>query len=130
VLECRTLIEKLRDSHIRCPLDIRQAFLHLQDTVVQQEPENVSVVLSCFFLHFLCPALLQPSKYGLTESPSDDLATIENLILGCKVCWKNSTPAHIFPLLTYLWYPLVLILDSASCGEQLAEPDITVLIKS
>jgi hypothetical protein len=90
--ECKALIDSLTLKAPECPAAVKAAFSILKATVTKYHPEVTSFIPSVFFLHFICPALMQPATYGLSEE-RPDAESLGNLIIGCKIlqCIANNS---------------------------------------
>eukprot|EP01122_Echinamoeba_exundans_P008429 TRINITY_DN2796_c0_g1_i2.p1 TRINITY_DN2796_c0_g1~~TRINITY_DN2796_c0_g1_i2.p1 ORF type:complete len:487 (+),score=83.88 TRINITY_DN2796_c0_g1_i2:103-1563(+) len=90
--ECKSLIDSLTAKAPECPATVKAAFSILKSTVLKYHPEVTSFIPAVFFLHFICPALMQPATYGLVDT-RPDTESLGNLIIGCKIlqCMANSS---------------------------------------
>lgn len=93
--ECKLLVDSMLSLGSACPLSIRTALSILKVTVGKYHPEVTSFVPSVFFLHFICPAVMQPATYGLSNT-RPDAESLGNLIIGCKIlqCIANNSMEH------------------------------------
>lgn len=93
--ECKTLIDSMTSQSTACPATIRAAFRVLKITVNKYHPEVCAFIPSVFFLHFICPAIMQPTAYGLSDTRPDAEA-LGNLIIACKIlqCIANNSVDH------------------------------------
>lgn len=69
VKETRKFLTELEHSCALFPLDIRQAFRTLQARVAERFPDTKNALAVVLFLRFLCPTILQPASFGITEEP-------------------------------------------------------------
>ncbi|KYQ96896.1 Ras GTPase activation domain-containing protein [Tieghemostelium lacteum] len=68
------VLDKILDSLDQCPTSIRNILHHTQERVEKKFPFMKTTVIGGFiFLRFICPAIVAPEIFGLTnESPSTD----------------------------------------------------------
>ena len=69
IKETRKFLTELEQSCALFPLDIREAFRTLQARVSERFPDTKNALAVVLFLRFLCPTILQPASFGITEEP-------------------------------------------------------------
>lgn len=67
--ETRKFLSELEHSCSLFPLDIREAFRRLHAHVHERFPDTKNALAVILFLRFLCPTILQPASFGITEEP-------------------------------------------------------------
>jgi hypothetical protein len=67
--ETRKFLIELEHSCSLFPLDIREAFRTLHARVHERFPDTKNALAVILFLRFLCPTILQPASFGITEEP-------------------------------------------------------------
>ncbi|XP_055897113.1 ras/Rap GTPase-activating protein SynGAP-like isoform X7 [Biomphalaria glabrata] len=82
---CNLVWAKVIDSAIRFPYEMRQVFANLREKCKARGKEDYSdnLISGCIFLRFLCPAILSPSLFNLTQEYPNERAS-RNLTLIAK----------------------------------------------
>ncbi|XP_068225154.1 LOW QUALITY PROTEIN: disabled homolog 2-interacting protein-like, partial [Palaemon carinicauda] len=77
--------ERITQSSHRFPLELRHIFHSLRIHLSNQEKDDVTdkLVSACVFLRFICPAILYPSLFNITQEYPDE-GTVRNLTLVAK----------------------------------------------
>eukprot|EP00026_Physarum_polycephalum_P005719 Phypoly_transcript_05756.p1 GENE.Phypoly_transcript_05756~~Phypoly_transcript_05756.p1 ORF type:complete len:548 (+),score=128.32 Phypoly_transcript_05756:134-1777(+) len=82
---CRVLMDNIFKTVEDCPTALRQVFQAAQQETVARFPDmKLTVVGGFFFLRFVCPSLVAPEGYGLSEQVPDTKAR-RSLILVSKI---------------------------------------------
>jgi hypothetical protein len=80
----KRFIETLQKELFIVPLEIREVMVAIKREVAAKFPEQDNVVIVVWFLRFLCPAILQPHVYGVTEeAPTPQL--LQSLLFVSKL---------------------------------------------
>ena len=90
-----------------CPTALRQVFQAAQQETVARFPDmKLTVVGGFFFLRFVCPSLVAPEGYGLSEQVPDTKAR-RSLILVSKILQnlanQVSSRITLFSVFIYLF---------------------------
>ena len=92
IKETRKFLTELEQSCALFPLDIREAFRTLQARVAIRFPDTKNALAVVLFLRFLCPTILQPASFGITEEPlSTDVVKVLLPIARLLQCIANET---------------------------------------
>lgn len=92
IKETRKFLTELEQSCALFPLDIREAFRTLQARVALRFPDTKNALAVVLFLRFLCPTILQPASFGITEEPlSTDVVKVLLPIARLLQCIANET---------------------------------------
>ncbi|XP_066990415.1 disabled homolog 2-interacting protein-like isoform X2 [Macrobrachium rosenbergii] len=77
--------ERITQSSHKFPLELRRIFHSLRMHLSTQEKDEVTdkLVSACVFLRFICPAILYPSLFNITQEYPDE-GTVRNLTLVAK----------------------------------------------
>jgi hypothetical protein len=85
-------LTELEHSCSLFPLDIREAFRTLHDGVHERFPDTKNALAVVLFLRFLCPTILQPASFGITEEPlSVEVVKVLLPIARLLQCIANET---------------------------------------
>jgi len=98
LLLCQKIFVAIKKSVVDVPPEIREFFKNMKDDLKEAIPsaEPTQVIGSFFFLRLICPALIQPQKYGLLPDPVEGQwgpKTARVLILVGKVLQSLSNKA-------------------------------------
>jgi hypothetical protein len=90
--ETRKFLTELEHSCSLFPLDIREAFRTLHARVQDRFPDTKNALAVILFLRFLCPTILQPASFGITEEPlTPDVVKVLLPIARLLQCVANET---------------------------------------
>eukprot|EP00062_Callorhinchus_milii_P026194 gi/632988023/ref/XP_007882881.1/ PREDICTED: disabled homolog 2-interacting protein-like [Callorhinchus milii] len=83
---CEEVFKQITDSHCSFPAELREIFAGWQQQCKQKQKEDTwqRMVCSSLFLRFLCPAIMSPSLFNLTQEYPED-TTARGLTLIAKV---------------------------------------------
>ncbi|XP_014662214.1 PREDICTED: ras GTPase-activating protein nGAP-like [Priapulus caudatus] len=82
---CEMVWCKIINSGCYFPSELKAVFGMIREKLVAREQEDIAdnLISSCIFLRFLCPAILAPSLFGLTQEFPQDRAA-RNLTMTAK----------------------------------------------
>jgi hypothetical protein len=96
-LACQKIFSVIIRSVDKVPLEFRQIFVSVRDSVREQFGEasdsHYKALGGFFFLRFICPAITAPHYYGLLPSPPNAVAQ-RQLVLIAKVLQNLANMSH------------------------------------